>query len=84
MINLGFSRLVRYEHDGKVHFGDLQNHDGGNYIVKRLDGSLDHGFQSTSDEHTVKKVGDSLHEALATVMSNISLSYSARYQVRLS
>jgi hypothetical protein len=57
MIDLGFSRLVRYEHNGKVHFGDLQNHDNSGYTIKRLDGNLDDGFKPTSDEHTVDKVG---------------------------
>jgi Ser/Thr protein kinase RdoA (MazF antagonist) len=56
MIDLGFSRLVRYEYGGKVLFGDLQSHENGKYRVKRLDGDLDQGFQITNDEHTVEKV----------------------------
>ena len=56
MVDLGFSRLVRYENGGKVLFGDLQSHENGKYRVKRLDGDLDQGFQITSDEHTVEKV----------------------------
>jgi hypothetical protein len=56
MINLGFSRLVRYEYDGKVLFGDLQSHENGKHRVKKLEGNLDQGFQITSDEHIVEKV----------------------------
>jgi hypothetical protein len=67
MIELGFSRLVRYEHDGKVYFGDLQNDDGSKYTIKRLEGNLEDGFKPTSDEHTVEKVGSSLSDALAMV-----------------
>jgi hypothetical protein len=52
MIDLGFSKLVRYEQDGKVFFGDLQSHsDDGKYIVKRLEGDLDQGFRSAGDEN---------------------------------
>jgi hypothetical protein len=61
MIDLGFSRLVRYENDGKVLFGDLQSHVDGRYRVKKLDGDLDQGFQITSDEHTVERVEGALH-----------------------
>jgi hypothetical protein len=67
MVDLGFSRLVRYEHDGKVHFGDLQNDDGSKYAIKRLEGNLDDGFKTTSDEHIVEKVGSGLSDALAMV-----------------
>jgi hypothetical protein len=67
MIDLGFSRLVRYEHDGKVHYGDLQNDDGSKYAIQRLEGNLDNGFKPTSDEHTVEKVGSSLSDVLAMV-----------------
>lgn len=56
MLDLGFSRLVRYEHDGKALFGDLQSYENGKYRVRRLDGDLDQGFQITRDEHTVEKV----------------------------
>ena len=58
MVDLGFSKLVRYERDGKVFFGDLQsNNDDGKYIVKRLEGDLDQGFRSTGDENVaVSKV----------------------------
>jgi hypothetical protein len=56
MVDLGFSRLVRYEQDGKVLFGDLRSHENGSYRVTRLNGDLDQGFQVTSDEHTVEKV----------------------------
>jgi hypothetical protein len=67
MIDLGFSRLVRYEHDGKVHFGDLQNLDGSKHTIKRLEGNLDDGFRQTRDEHTVERVGSSWSDALAMV-----------------
>jgi hypothetical protein len=56
MVDLGFSRLVRYENGGKVLFGDLQSHENGKYRVKRLDGDLDEGFHITNDEHTVERV----------------------------
>jgi hypothetical protein len=56
MVDLGFSRLVRYEQDGKVLFGDLRSHENGRYRVTRLDGDLDQGFQVASDEHIVEKV----------------------------
>ena len=58
MIDLGFSRLVRYEYDGQVLFGDLKKYDNGKYLVKRLDGDLDCGFRSNGDEHTVHKVSN--------------------------
>jgi hypothetical protein len=44
MLDPGFPRLVRYKHNGKVLFGDLQSHNYGGYRVKRLDGNLDQDF----------------------------------------
>jgi hypothetical protein len=55
MINLGSSRLVRC--DVKVHFDDLQNYDGGRYVVQKLSGILEYGLNPTSDEHIVENVG---------------------------
>jgi hypothetical protein len=56
MLDLGFSKLVRYEQNGKVLFGDLQSHQDGEYVIKRLQGDLDQGFRPTGDDDVVKKV----------------------------
>ncbi|KAM0693765.1 hypothetical protein Q7P36_007022 [Cladosporium allicinum] len=56
MLDLGFSKLVRYKQDGKIFFGDLQSHTDGVYTIKRLQGDLDQGFQPTGDEDIVKKL----------------------------
>jgi hypothetical protein len=56
MLDLGFSKLVRYEQNGQILFGDLQSHKDGEYMIKRLQGDLDQGFQPTGDEDAVRKV----------------------------
>jgi hypothetical protein len=56
MLDLGFSKLVRYEQNGQILFGDLQSHKDGEYMIKRLQGDLDQGFQPTGDDNTVRKV----------------------------
>lgn len=46
---MAFEKLVRFEHDGKVSYGDLiaSNDDG--FRVRKLDGDISKGFQSTGD-----------------------------------
>jgi hypothetical protein len=57
MLDLGFSKLVRYEQgdDGEIFFGDLQGHQDGEYTIKRLQGNLDQGFRSTGHNDVVRK-----------------------------
>lgn len=38
---MNFERLVRYEAEGSVHFGELFESNDGGYKVKRLDDSLE-------------------------------------------
>jgi hypothetical protein len=55
-----FSRLVRYESDGQVHYGELLDQSETGSKVKKLNGSLDRGFEDSGEEATVvKTVGTS-------------------------
>jgi len=50
-----FSRLVRYESDGKVHHGELLEKSEAGFKVKKLNGSIDRGFEESGEEATVVK-----------------------------
>ncbi|KAM5361841.1 hypothetical protein ACJZ2D_012871 [Fusarium nematophilum] len=54
---MGFHKLVRYEFNGKVHYGDMleRSHEG--FKVQELNGNIENGFQATGAEPvTVKKL----------------------------
>jgi hypothetical protein len=54
---MAFKKLVRYEHGGETHYGDLISSGSHGFLVKRLDGNIQNGFNSTTDEPvTVTKV----------------------------
>jgi hypothetical protein len=54
---MAFKKLVRYEYGGKSQYGDLISSGGDGFLVKRLKGSVQTGFSSTSDEPvTITKV----------------------------
>ena len=52
-----FKKLVRYEYGGESQYGDLISSGSDGFLVKRLKGSVETGFSSTSDEPvTIMKV----------------------------
>jgi hypothetical protein len=54
---MAFKKLVRYEYGGESQYGDLISSGGDGFLVKRLKGSVQTGFSSTSDEPvTITKV----------------------------
>jgi hypothetical protein len=54
---MAFKKLVRYEYGGKSQYGDLISSGSDGFLVKRLKGSVQTGFSSTSDEPvTITKV----------------------------
>ncbi|KPM39824.1 hypothetical protein AK830_g6734 [Neonectria ditissima] len=54
---MGFKKLVRYEHDGDVHYGDMLESTDAGFKVVKLDGSIVDGFSATDAEPiNVKKL----------------------------
>ncbi len=45
-----FERLVRFEHDGQIFYGDLVDQTETGFKVKKLQGNIEDGFQSTTEE----------------------------------
>lgn len=43
-----FSKLVRYDDGGKAVYGDLIANSGEGFLVQRLDGSIEHGFSTST------------------------------------
>ena len=55
---MSFKRLVRFEHDGQVFFGDLLETRDDGFKVAKLGGTLASGFTVTKSESViVEKVG---------------------------
>ncbi|KAF6823027.1 fumarylacetoacetate hydrolase family protein [Colletotrichum plurivorum] len=53
---MAFQALVRYEHDGQAHYGNLVRRSRSGYVVERLGGNIDEGFIHTSVRDTVTKL----------------------------
>jgi len=53
IVEMAFSKLVRFEHGGRVSFGDLVESSENGFTVNELSGSLAEGFSSTSSEPIV-------------------------------
>ncbi|KAH6972737.1 hypothetical protein BKA56DRAFT_734568 [Ilyonectria sp. MPI-CAGE-AT-0026] len=54
---MGFQKLVRYEQDGNVHYGELLETSDDGFKVAKLSGSIADGFSTTNAEPiTVKKL----------------------------
>ncbi|KAF7552113.1 hypothetical protein G7Z17_g4522 [Cylindrodendrum hubeiense] len=54
---MGFRKLVRYEYDGNVHYGDLLETSDNGFKVVKLSGNITDGFSATESEPiTVKKL----------------------------
>jgi hypothetical protein len=45
---MSFSKLVRYQDEGAIHYGDLLKQDTDGFLVKRLTGNLREGFVATN------------------------------------
>jgi hypothetical protein len=52
-----FQRLVRYEHNGEISYGNWLSSKDDDFTVQKLDGNLETGFQKTDVNVVVRTVG---------------------------
>lgn len=47
---MSFDKLVRFEHNGEVSYGNLVGSSDGGFQVTKLEGGIREGFRSAGDE----------------------------------
>ncbi|TDZ71632.1 Uncharacterized protein CTRI78_v001869 [Colletotrichum trifolii] len=53
---MAFQALVRYEHNGHVHHGNLVRRSRSGYVIERLDGDIENGFIGTDVRDVATKL----------------------------
>lgn len=84
---MDFHKLVRYEHDGHVHYGDLLEHFDEGFKVVELQGDLTNGFKRAATEPitvqnvtiTPKAIAFSAHFALASLSTRTDTPCSVHW-----